>query len=113
MVALYSAGVYEGKEIEKGLDYLTGFLPAEGGARRESYYFYGHYYAVQAMWQAGGKRFAKWYPAIRDDLISKQRSDGAWSSRRKHRRILDRHGLHHFADAEQLFADFSEVRDRG
>jgi squalene cyclase len=80
VVALNSAGVYEGKEIEKGLDYLTGFLPAAGGAGRESYYYYGHYYAVQGMWQAGGKRFAKWYPAIRDDLISKQRSDGAWSS---------------------------------
>lgn len=80
VVALYSAGVYEGKELEKGLDYLSSFMPGEGGAGRESYYFYGHYYAVQAMWQAGGKRFAKWYPAIRDDLLSKQRSDGAWSS---------------------------------
>ena len=80
VTALYSAGVYEGKELEKGLDYLTGFLPAAGGAGRESYYFYGHYYAVQAMWQAGGKRFAKWFPAIRDDLLSKQRGDGAWTS---------------------------------
>ncbi|MCC6126169.1 MAG: terpene cyclase/mutase family protein [Pirellulales bacterium] len=80
VVALYSAGVYEGKELEKGLDYLAGFLPGEGGERRESYYFYGHYYAVQAMWQAGGKRFDKWFPAIRDDLISKQRGDGAWNS---------------------------------
>ena len=80
VVALYSAGVYEGKELEKGLDYLMGFLPGEGGAGRESYYYYGHYYAVQAMWQAGGKRFAKWFPAIRDDLLSKQRSDGAWGS---------------------------------
>lgn len=80
VVALYSAGIYEGKEIEKGLDYIGGFVPGEGEAGRESYYFYGHYYAVQAMWQSGGKRFAKWYPAIRDDLISKQRGDGPWSS---------------------------------
>jgi prenyltransferase beta subunit len=80
VVALNSAGIYEGKEIERGLDYLNGFLPGAGGAGRETYYYYGHYYAVQAMWQAGGKRFAKWYPAIRDDLVSKQRGDGAWSS---------------------------------
>ena len=80
VVALYSAGVYEGREIDKGLDYLMASLPAEGAVRRESYYFYGHYYAVQAMWQAGGKRFAKWFPAIRDELVSKQRGDGAWTS---------------------------------
>jgi hypothetical protein len=80
VVALYSAGVYEGKEIDKGLDYLMAALTAEGAVRRESYYFYGNYYAVQAMWQAGGKRFAKWYPAIRDELLAKQRGDGAWTS---------------------------------
>jgi squalene cyclase len=80
VVALNSAGVYEGKELERGLDYLTTFVPTTGHAEREGYFFYGHYYAVQAMWQAGEKRFEKWYPAVRDDLLSKQRADGAWSS---------------------------------
>jgi hypothetical protein len=80
VVALYGAGVYKGPEIEKGLDYLMQFIPTEGVARRESYYFYGHYYAVQAMWQAGGQRWSRWYPAVRDELIDRQRDDGAWVS---------------------------------
>jgi hypothetical protein len=78
VAALYSAGVYKGPEITKGLDYLMQFLPATGAAARENYYFYGQYYAAQAMWQAGGERFRRWYPAARDDLVARQRADGAW-----------------------------------
>jgi hypothetical protein len=80
VVALYSAGVYEGPEIEKGLGYLLGFLPTEGGAQREVYYYYGQYYAVQAFWQAGGKRWSRYFPAIRDEIVSRQRPEGAWMS---------------------------------
>ena len=79
VVALYSAGIYEGPEIEKGLSYLMQFMPRGGAYNRESHYFYGHYYAVQAMWHAGAEHWAKWYPAIRDELIARQRKeDGAW-----------------------------------
>jgi hypothetical protein len=80
VVALYSAGVYEGPEIASGIQYLLQFLPREGSPRRgmESFYEYGHYYAVQAMWQRGGEAWAQWYPAIRDDLLSRQREDGSW-----------------------------------
>jgi hypothetical protein len=78
VAALYSAGIYKGPEIAKGLDYLMQFIPAEGAGRRESYYFYGHYYAVQALWQAGGERWDRWYRAVRDDLIARQRDDGSW-----------------------------------
>jgi hypothetical protein len=79
VAALYSAGVYKDPKIDKGLDYLMQFIPGEGVARRDNgYYFYGHYYAVQAMWQAGGDRWRRWYPAVRDELVSKQREDGSW-----------------------------------
>ncbi len=80
VVALYSAGVYEGPEIEKGIAYLLKFLPSDGVVRRETYYFYGHYYAVQAMWQAGGEAWSLWYPAIRDELLARQQHDGSWRS---------------------------------
>ncbi len=80
LVALYSAGVYEGPEIDKALEYLMQFKPAAGEVRRESYYYYGHYYAVQAMWLAGGDYWGQWYPAIRDELVTRQLSDGSWSS---------------------------------
>ena len=78
VAALYSAGIYEGDEITKGLDYLAEFIPAEGAVRRENYFYYAHYYAAQAMWQAGGKRFARWFPAVRDELVAKQQEDGSW-----------------------------------
>lgn len=79
VVALYSAGVYEGKEIERGLEYLmTQAFPGRGNSR-DSHYFYGHYYAVQAMYHAGGDYWAKWYPAIRDELVNRARQDGYWT----------------------------------
>jgi hypothetical protein len=80
VVALHSAGVYEGPEVKKGLEYLMQFIPRRGVVRRERYFYYGHYYAVQAMWQAGGDYWARWYPAVRDELISRQRPDGSWMS---------------------------------
>lgn len=79
VVALFSAGVYEGPEIEKGLKYLMAHVPSRKRVGRESHYFYGQYYAVQAMWQAGGQYWARWYPAIRDQLISMQRREGYWA----------------------------------
>jgi hypothetical protein len=78
LVALAGAGTYEGPEWTKGLDYLAQFQPAAGVTRLESYYEYGQYYAVQAMWLAGGQRWAAWYPAIRDELVARQRPDGSW-----------------------------------
>ncbi len=78
VVALYSAGVYEGPEIEKGLRYLMDYLPRGADLSRDSHFFYGHYYAVQAMWHAGGSYWTRWYPAIRDALLARQRDDGSW-----------------------------------
>ncbi len=78
VVALYNAGLFEGPEIERGLDYLMRFLPRGQIFRYESHYFYAHYYAVQAMWHAGGRSWEEWYPAIRDELLDRQIGDGAW-----------------------------------
>jgi squalene cyclase len=50
------------------------------GAR---YYSYGHYYAIQTMVQAGDEEYSNWYPQIRDALISKQNTMGAWGSASK------------------------------
>jgi hypothetical protein len=78
IVALYSAGIYEGPEIRKGLAYLMQFLPQRGAARQENYFYYGHYYAALAMWHAGGESWNRWYSAIRDDLLARQNIDGSW-----------------------------------
>jgi len=46
------------------------------------HYYYGHYYAAQAMVQAGDDYYADWYPQIRDALIKKQGANGAWGGSR-------------------------------
>lgn len=79
VVALYSAGVYEGREIERGLAYLEQHLPRGRVIGLDGHFFYGHYYAVQAMWQAGDQRWTRWYPAIRNALIARQQPDGSWT----------------------------------
>jgi hypothetical protein len=79
VVALHSAGIYEGPEVERGLAYLERFQPRGGPLAQDGYFFYGHYYAVQAMWQAGGPQWERWYPAIRDHLIASQQSNGSWT----------------------------------
>jgi hypothetical protein len=79
--ALYYAGVFEGDDLKRGLDYVFKYIPSRGNAGAEGiegHYYYGHYYAVQAMFLAGGKYWEKWYPAIRDQLINKQLSNGSW-----------------------------------
>jgi len=82
IASLYYAGIYTGPEVHKGLDYLKQFTPGKAGpgADNEGHYFYGNYYAVQAMFLAGGDYWATFYPAIRDQLISRQnKGNGSWS----------------------------------
>lgn len=80
IVALQCAGIYEGPEISKGMDYLMRFLPGTEAANRTSHYHYGQYYAAIAMWQIGGEHWEKWYPAARDDLLARAAPDGSWQS---------------------------------
>lgn len=47
------------------------------------HYYYGHYYAIQAMVQAGDEFYADWYPLIRDALIRKQNKNGSWGKNYK------------------------------
>jgi Prenyltransferase and squalene oxidase repeat len=84
VVALYCAGVYSGPEVERGLRYLMNFKPGAFAGRGafvpEQHYYYGQYYAAQAMWTAGPKYWNEWFPAIRDELLrlNRSRQDGAW-----------------------------------
>jgi hypothetical protein len=76
LVSLFSAGIYDGPQIEKGLDYLK----RHRGRAEGHYFFYGHYYAMQAMWHAGGQWWNDWYPSIREMLLKRQQPNGSWSS---------------------------------
>jgi len=81
VATLFYAGIYEDEQIDKGLAYITQTaMPGNGPAHR-AHYFYGHYYAVQAMYLAGGQSWAAWWPAIRSELIDSQLGDGSWEDR--------------------------------
>ena len=79
VTSLYSAGIYEGEAVEKALDHLMSFKPS-GARQGGGHYFYSNYYAVQAMWHAGGKYWDEWFPLIRNQLIKNQLADGSWNS---------------------------------
>jgi hypothetical protein len=85
VVALYCAGVYTGPEVERGLRYLMKYKPGGGAGRGglppDQHYYYGQYYAAQAMWTAGPSYWNEWFPAIRDELLrlNRSRPDGAWT----------------------------------
>ncbi len=80
VVALYSAGIYQGKPIESGLQFLDRFRPGVVIRQPANHFFYSHYYAVQAMWHAGGARWQQWYSEIRDELLHFpfHSSSGCW-----------------------------------
>ncbi len=77
VVGLNTAGIYSGDEIKSALGYLELFRPG-GNSRVRQYYYYGHYYASQAMWQAGGDHWFDWYPVVRDELLKNQQTEGSW-----------------------------------
>lgn len=78
LVALNSAGIYEGPEIRSGIEYLLRFSPRAELFRYENHFYYGHYYAVQVMWHRGGEGWENWYSGIRDELVERQLPDGSW-----------------------------------
>jgi squalene cyclase len=79
VASLFYAGIHEDGSIDRGLEYLLATAaPDGGGPMAEAHYFYGHYYAVQCMYLAGGARWERWWPLIRDELVLRQTEDGAW-----------------------------------
>jgi len=79
LCSLFNCGIYGGAEIDRGLAYLMRYKPSpQGRQQNEGYYFYGNYYAAQAMFIAGGDHWRAWWPAISTDLLDKQKKDGSW-----------------------------------
>jgi hypothetical protein len=79
VATLFYAGRYGDESIARGLDYLERqAFPSGRSSLTQAHYFYGHYYAVQAMYLAGGDWWRRWWPAIRDDLVAQQTPAGGW-----------------------------------
>jgi len=68
----------DSRAVRSGLSYLNKY-PKDKFTKIE-WYYYGHYYAVQAMYQAGESYYQTWYPQIQRSLLRKQQSDGSWRS---------------------------------
>ena len=81
VATLFYAGIYTGDEIKKGIAYVEQFTPKAGRGVEEAggHYYYGQYYAVQSMFLAGGEHWAKWFPAIREQLLRTQSETGSWN----------------------------------
>lgn len=93
VASLFYAGIYKDDSIERGLQYLRRTAMPGGRSAGQAHYFYGHYYAVQAMYLAGADHWRAWWPAIRDELLAKQASNGGW---------LDHHAGGAYASAMSL-----------
>jgi hypothetical protein len=79
VTSLMMCGQRDSKEVERGLEYLRAVPPTKFSRLPDStWYYYGHYYANQAMFMSGDKAYREWYPKLRDALLDKQRADGSW-----------------------------------
>lgn len=79
IASMFYAGIYEDRVIDEGLKYL--FTSAAPGRTTGEgiHFFYGHYYAVQAMFLAGGTNWAQWWPQVRSMLLDMQdKAGGGW-----------------------------------
>ncbi|MCY3000216.1 MAG: terpene cyclase/mutase family protein [Planctomycetota bacterium] len=83
VTALYGAGVYSDQSIDDGIRYLRSRLAQfnfENGRNAGGHYFfwYGHYYGVQAMYTAGADDWESYFATVRDEILRMQNTDGSW-----------------------------------
>ncbi len=74
------AGNRDTEWVEAALNSLEN-NPKVFSRKDNGHFYYSHYYAMQAMVQAGDERYANWYPKIRDALIALQQPNGSWQEK--------------------------------
>ncbi len=64
---------------QNGLKYLVShpFVNQQSWLYNQHFH-YTMYYVTQAMYQAGGAYWSRWFPVIRDTLVRTQDEDGSW-----------------------------------
>ena len=78
VVALYSAGIYQGSEIDAALRYLRTRAESHNSLEREKFYYYAHYYSAQAFWYQGGAAWTSWYGALKKTVLGLRNPRGGW-----------------------------------
>jgi len=86
VTALNGLGIYSDEAIGEGLDYLRRNLETFNRMRGEVggghyFFWYGHYYGVQAMYLAGEPYWTPYFTTIRDELLRMQKEDGSFPNR--------------------------------
>ncbi|MDG2148361.1 MAG: terpene cyclase/mutase family protein [Planctomycetota bacterium] len=92
LAALHNAGVNglkiesDGKAIDlrESIEFLRDSYGNVSGNSRYGFHFfywYGHYYATQALYVIGGDVWDWYYPRLRDEIVASQRSDGSFPCR--------------------------------
>lgn len=71
-------GMRDTEWVQAAIRYLEN-SPKMFNRKEIGHFYYCHYYAMQAMVQAGDEHYAKWYPQIRDALLAFQQPDGSWN----------------------------------
>jgi len=68
-------------DLDASIDFLLDHYDLVSGKSPYTFhyfYWYGHYYATQALYVIGGKAWAWYYPRMREELIRGQLGNGAW-----------------------------------
>jgi len=75
---LFLSGEYKANEIPKAVDYMKKNFESP------VHFYYGHYYAAHAMYQAGGKDWEDWYKKLVAYFGKNQSPDGSWGRTNHH-----------------------------
>ena len=82
VTALHGLGIYSDELIRKGVDYLNKeidpFNRRWGGRLGHYFFWYGHYYGVQAMYTQGGRDWENYFTKLRSVLLEMQQPGGSW-----------------------------------
>lgn len=91
VATLNASGVYIGGgegslELERGLGFMRKAFTQPGlknpADAATDFYFYGNFYAAQAMYQSTNEDWEFWFPRARQALLAKQDPRGQWESPR-------------------------------
>jgi hypothetical protein len=79
VLSLQLLGLQDDPGVARALNYLAT-VPVAWSNEGPQYFYYFHYYAIQANYQAGGKYWNDWHPRVRELLLEKQNADGSWDA---------------------------------
>ncbi len=83
VTALNGLGIYSDELIDRGIEFLHDEFASFNrryGTRGHYFFWYGHYYGVQAMYTKGGHDWVTYFTPLREFLLGRQRADGSWAN---------------------------------